>query len=191
MGPVQLYSVHWADANKTELAVMMNFLSAVNCFFGPGTRVPLKSDTYAFVDFIVKTRRLQRLPTRGDIPGISDLHIPLDHLLVRFPLQVWPLPHSHHCSVSFCDETLDPDMMEAHLAQFHPKVHQVGLYHTEVQLQLPSLLGLGLVARKRKAWRCLFGWCKRGFDRFLEMCDHVQDDHEDCEEFLYNQVGGF
>jgi hypothetical protein len=66
---------------------------------------------------------------------------------------VWPLPHSHHCPVSFYDETAKGDMMEAHLAQLHSEVHQVGLYHTEVQLQLASLLGLGLEVRKTKAWR--------------------------------------
>jgi hypothetical protein len=87
---------------------------------------------------------------RGDIPGIPDLRIPLDHLLAQFPLQVWPLPHPHHCPVSFCDVTSDPGMMEAHLAQLHPEVHQVGLYHTEVQLQLASLLGLGLEMRKKR-----------------------------------------
>jgi hypothetical protein len=82
-------------------------------------------------------------------------------------------------------------MMEAHLAHLHPEVHQVGLYHTEVQLQLASLLGLGLELWKRKAWRCPFGWRKRDFDRFIGMYNHVQDDHEGCEKFLYNQVGGF
>jgi hypothetical protein len=40
-------------------------------------------------------------------------------------------------------------MMEAHLTHFHPEVHQVGLYHIEVQLQLTSLLGLGQEVRKK------------------------------------------
>jgi hypothetical protein len=191
MGPVQLHSVHWADANEAELTVTVDFLSVVNYFFGPGARIPLKSAAHAFVDFIVETRRLQRLPTRGDIPGIPDLHIPLDHLLARFPLQVWQRPHPHHCPVSFCDETPNPEMMEAHLVHLHSEVHQVGLYHTEVQLQLASLLGLGLEVRKRKAWKCPFGWCKRDFDKFIEMYNHVQDDHSSYDKFLYNHVGGF
>jgi hypothetical protein len=148
--------VHWADVNEAEFAVTVDFLSAVNCLFGPGTRFPLESAAHAFVDFIVEVRRLQRRPERGDIPRIPDLRIPLNHLLARFPLQVWPLPHSHHCPASFCDETPDPEMMEAHLAQLHPEVHQMDLYYTEVQLQLASLLGLGLVVRKRKVWRCPF-----------------------------------
>jgi hypothetical protein len=191
MKPIQLHSVHWANANEAELAVTVGFLSAVNCLFGPGTRVPLKSVAHTFVDFIVEARRLQRFPARGDIPGIPDLRIPLDHLLARFPLQVWPLPHPHHCPVSFCDKTPNSEMMEAHLAQFHPEVHQVGLYHTEVQLQLVSLLGLGLEVRKRKAWRCPFRGCKRDFDKFIGMYNHVQDDHSGYEKFLYNQVCGF
>jgi hypothetical protein len=66
----------------------VDFLSAVNCLFGPGTRFPLESTVHTFVDFIVEARRLQRLQARGDIPGIPNLHIPLDHLLARFPLQV-------------------------------------------------------------------------------------------------------
>jgi hypothetical protein len=51
--------MHWADANEAELAVTVDFLSAVNCLFGPGTRVPLESVTHAFVDFTVEARRLQ------------------------------------------------------------------------------------------------------------------------------------
>jgi hypothetical protein len=191
MGPVQLHSVHWADANEAELAVTVDFLSAVNCFFGPGTRVPLESAAHAFVDFIVETRRLQRLEAHGDIPGIPDLRISLDHLFAQFPLQVWLLPHPHHCPVSFCDETSDSEMMEAHLVHLHPEIHQVSLYHTEVQLQLASLLGLDLEVRKRKAWRCPFGGCKRDFDKSIEMYNHVQDDHSGYEKLLYNHVGGF
>jgi hypothetical protein len=41
-------------------------------------------------------------------------------------------------------------MMETHLAHLHSEVYQVGLYHTEVQLQLTSLLGLGLEVRKKR-----------------------------------------
>jgi hypothetical protein len=117
----------------------------------PGTGFPLESAAHAFQDFIVEACKLQRLQARGDIPEIRDLRIGLDHLLARFPLQMWPLPHPHphHCPVSFCDETRNLDMMEAHLAQLPPEVHQVGLYHTEVQLQLASLLGLGLEVRKK------------------------------------------
>jgi hypothetical protein len=70
-------------------------------------------------------------------------------------------------------------------------VYQVSLYHTEVQLQLASLLGLGLVVRKRKAWRCPFGGCKRDFDRFIGMYNHIQDNHSGSKKFLYNHVGGF
>jgi hypothetical protein len=80
--------MHWADANETELAVTVDFLSAVNCLFGPDTWVPLESAARAFVDFIVEARRFQRLSARDDIPGIPDLRIPLDHLLSRFPRQV-------------------------------------------------------------------------------------------------------
>jgi hypothetical protein len=150
MGPVQLHLVHWADANEAELAVAVEFISAINCLFGPGTRFPLEFAARAFQDFIVEVRKLQRLPARGDIPTIPNLSVPLDHLLVQFPLQVWPLPHPHHCPVSFCDVTPDPGMMEDHLAHLHSEVYQVGLYHTEVQLQLASLLGLGLEVRKKK-----------------------------------------
>jgi hypothetical protein len=190
-GPVQLHSKLWADANEPELAVAMDFITAINCLFGPRTRLPLESAAHAFVDYIFEARKLQRLEAHGDIPGIPNLRIPLDHLLARFPLQVWPLPHLHHCPVSLCDETSNPDMMEAHLAHLHPEVHQMGLYHTAVQLQLASLLGLDLKVQKRKAWRCSFGWCKRDFDRFIGMNNHAQDDHLDYEKFLYNQVGGF
>jgi hypothetical protein len=165
--------VDWADANEVELAVTREFFTAIDCLVGTGARDPIDIAARAFVDFIVEARSLQRLPARGDIPGIPDLRIALDHLLARFPLQVWPQPHPHPCPVSFCDVIPNPDMMEAHLAHLHPEVHQVGLYHTEVQLQLASLLGLGLEVRKRKAWRCPFGWCKRYFDWFIEMHDHV------------------
>jgi hypothetical protein len=55
---VQLHSVHWEDANEAELAVTVEFISAVHCLFGPGTRVPLKSTAHAFVDFIVEARKL-------------------------------------------------------------------------------------------------------------------------------------
>jgi hypothetical protein len=78
------------DANEAELAVTVEFISAVNYLFDSGTRVPLKSAAHTFQDFIVEVRRLQRLQARGDIPGIQDLRIPLDHLLARFPLQVCP-----------------------------------------------------------------------------------------------------
>jgi hypothetical protein len=190
MGPVQLHLVHWVDANEGELVVAMNCITAINCVFGPGIRFPLDFAAGAFQDFVVEARKLQRLPARGDIPTISNLRVRLDHLLVQFPLQVWPLQHPHHCPVSFCDETANPDMMEAYLAHLHPEVNQVGLCHTELQLQLASLLGLDLEVRKKKAWRCPFGWCKRYFNRFIEMYDHVQADHDLCEKFLSNQVGG-
>jgi hypothetical protein len=144
-----MHLVHWADANEPELAVAVNFITAINGLFGLGTRFPLDFAARAFQDFIVEARKLQRLPARVDIPEILHLRIGLDHLLVRFPLQVWPLPHPHHCPISFCDVTPDPGMMETHLAHLHPEVHQVGLYHTEVQLQLASLLGLGLEVRKK------------------------------------------
>jgi hypothetical protein len=142
--------VHWEDANEAELVVTVEFISAINYLFGPRTRFSLEFAARAFQDFIVEAGKLQRLPARGDIPGISNLHVPMDHLLARFPPQVWPLPHPHHCPVSFCDVTPDLDMMEAHLAHLHPEVHQVCLSHTDVQLQLASLLGLGLEVRKKR-----------------------------------------
>jgi hypothetical protein len=41
MEPIQLYSLHRADTNEAEFAVTVDFLSAVNCLFGFGTRFPL------------------------------------------------------------------------------------------------------------------------------------------------------
>jgi hypothetical protein len=51
--------VHWADANEAELAVTVDFISAVNCLFSPGTRFPLEFAARAFQDFIVEARKLQ------------------------------------------------------------------------------------------------------------------------------------
>jgi hypothetical protein len=59
MGPVQLDSVHWTDANEVEVVVTRKFLTAIESFVGPSTRVPIEVATHTFQDFIVEARRLQ------------------------------------------------------------------------------------------------------------------------------------
>jgi hypothetical protein len=69
MGPVQLHSVHWVDANEAEVMVTREFLTATESLVGPSTRVPIEVAAHAFQDFIVEARRLQRFEARGDIRG--------------------------------------------------------------------------------------------------------------------------
>jgi hypothetical protein len=59
MGPVQLHSTHWADANEAEVVVTREFLTAIESLVGPSTRVAIEVAAYAFQDFIVEAHRLQ------------------------------------------------------------------------------------------------------------------------------------
>jgi hypothetical protein len=182
--------MHLADANEAELAVMKEFFTVIDCLVGPAPGSLSRSPRAHSRTLSLKPAGFNDSRRVATSRG-SGIYTSTGPPLGPVPVSDVALPHFHHCLVSFCDETPDPEIMEAHLAEFHPEVHQVGLYHTEVQLQLPSLLGLGLEVEKKKAWRCSFRECKRDFDKFIEMYDHVQDDHSSHEKSLYNHVGGF
>jgi hypothetical protein len=54
-------------------------------------------------------------------------------------------------------------------------------------------LGIPLKVKKRKRWKCPFGYCPSDFDTYSEVADQVLNTefHHHHERFLYNEVGGF
>jgi hypothetical protein len=118
--------------------------------FGPSPIWDLTNAVKAFVDFILEARKCERLISRGAIYQTPDLKFSLRDLLLHVPLQHWPLPYKNHCPCLFCDMTPNPEEMEEHLRTYHFTVFQGSLFHTEVQIQIASLLGIGFLVRKAR-----------------------------------------
>jgi hypothetical protein len=186
-----MHSVHYADANHAEIEVNEEFLKVVTHMFGPRSDWDLGPAMDVFIDFIVEARKLRRLESRGLIYQSPNLNFSVRDLLAHIPLQKWPLPHKCHCPCSFCDDTPDPDHMEQHMAEHHPDIYNGGFYHSEVQVQLAGLLGIGIVVGKQRRWRCPFATCLREFDQYAEISRHVELDHEPSQQRLYSVLGGF
>jgi hypothetical protein len=69
-----LHSVHYADANGAEIAVIEGFLKKIEILFGQHSPFGLSFATKMFIDFILETRKLQRLEDRGLIYQTPDLN---------------------------------------------------------------------------------------------------------------------
>jgi hypothetical protein len=167
------HSLHYADAYEVESAANKETLSRIEMMFEIGPLKNLEQKVSVFIDVIMEGRKLQRLEERGQIPDVADLNFPLRQLLKHVPIQEWPFPHSPHCPCSFCDAHGDRDALELHLVEDHPLVFQMEGYHSETQLVLARLLGIALKVKKRKRWKCPFGYCSSDIDTYSEVADHV------------------
>jgi hypothetical protein len=65
------------------------------------------------------------------------------------------------------------------------------MFHTEIQVQLAGLLGVGLQIQKSHNWGCPFEDCEIEFDKYSQIIEHVVKDHSEVEATLYSRVGGF
>jgi hypothetical protein len=65
-------------------------------------------------------------------------------------------------------------------------------YHSENQLAMAGLLAVAVRVRKRKRWKCPFGYCPSEFDTYSEVAGHIlnAEFHRHHERFLHNEVGG-
>jgi hypothetical protein len=76
------------------------------------------------------------------------MHLSVKDLLIRIPLQRWPLLHSGRCPYAFCDAIVDAPDMEGHMAQSHPLILQRDLFISQVQLPLVGLMGIDIQVQK-------------------------------------------
>jgi hypothetical protein len=81
------------------------------------TSCSLKQAIFIFADFVFEARKLDRLQERGMLFEIANLHMSMKELLIRLPLQLWPLPYSRCCPNAFCDDTPEHSQMEEHRMQ--------------------------------------------------------------------------
>jgi hypothetical protein len=75
-----------------------------------------------FTNFLIEARKLERLEERVGPHPIDGMHLSVKDLLIRVPLQRWPLPHPGCCPCAFCDAIVDASDMEGHMAQSHPLI---------------------------------------------------------------------
>jgi hypothetical protein len=115
----------------------------------------------------------------------------LHDLLLHTPLQIWPLLRHNVYPCSFCDLNGDPHKIENHVADQHPIPHQINAFFSPLQMQLAGLLSVRLQIENASRWKWRFGCCRTEFRTFTGISDHVNEDDQADEKFLYDRLGGF
>jgi hypothetical protein len=153
------HSLYYADANEPEMAANAELLRRIEASFTVKSTLALDTAITMFVDIIIEAKKLERRAERGPICQFHNVHLSIRDLLLHLPLQRWPVPHPNRCPCVFCEEIGDWRGLEEHLQERHRIIFEEGAFHSEVQLQLLGLLGLGMRVNKRKRWTCPFGYC--------------------------------
>jgi hypothetical protein len=67
----------------------------------------------------------------------------------------------------------------------------MGSFYSEVYLQLYGLLEIGMKVTGDYQWKYLFKDCKQTFKKYLNVADHIENDHLPDEKLLYANLSSF
>jgi hypothetical protein len=185
-GPVQ-----YADASPAESAINIRMISACNVIFSQEAGIPVEIALETWREVLVRARGLHRMEI-GEIHGISRKDFDIAELLIRVPLQRWPLPYSRQCLNVHCWEFPEMHEMQSRL-ESHERIWEGGVY-SENSVILASMLGTTMEKADRGSpvtWMCPFGTCSRNFESNLIVADHIELEHGQFYGKLYREAGAF
>jgi hypothetical protein len=67
----------------------------------------------------------------------------------------------------------------------------MGSFYSEVYLQLYGLLEIGMKVTGDYQWKYPFEDCKQTFEKYLNVADHIENDHLPDEKLLYANLNSF